>query len=236
MYCKPEPRWLVQDPRYAPYCFLIAFETNQNQGGLFRVCTILFSIVFETNHNQDGLFIISDTVSTLFCFLITFESSQNQDSLFRIFTFLCSNCICNKPESMWLVQDIHYLVFLLHSKQTNTKLACSESTLFCFLIAFETNQNRGVFLRTYTICLVIAFETNQCIFILFTIYTICPCKNCRIIPFSIFSIFFLIAFERNQNQCGLAVVRPTRVYLLGFFCFGIQFCLLLSLIFALSPF
>ena len=150
MYCKPEPRWLVQDPRYAPYCFLIAFETNQNQGGLFRICTILFSIVFETNYNQDGLFRISDTVSTLFCFLITFESSQNQDSLFIIFIFfLCSNCICNKPESMWLVQDIHILVFLLHSKQTNTKLACSGYTYFGFLIAFETNQHQAGLFRIY---------------------------------------------------------------------------------------
>ena len=34
----------------------------------------------------------------------------------------------------------------------------------------------------------------------------------------------------------LAVIRPTGVYLLGFFCFGIQFMFCWSLLFALSPF
>ena len=35
---------------------------------------------------------------------------------------------------------------------------------------------------------------------------------------------------------ALAVVRPTGVYLLDFFCYGFLFYLLLSYIFALSPF
>ena len=40
----------------------------------------------------------------------------------------------------------------------------------------------------------------------------------------------------SGRQADLAVVRPTRIYLLHFFCSGIQFYLLLNPIFALSPF
>ena len=42
---------------------------------------------------------------------------------------------------MYLVHNLHDFVFKMHFKQTRHKMACSGSTLFGFIIIFETNQN-----------------------------------------------------------------------------------------------
>ena len=179
------------------FCFLIAFETNQNQGYLFRIYTISFLIAFETIQNQCGLF--------------------------RIFTILFSYCIWNKPEPTLLVQDLHYFVFLLHLKQTRTKVTCSGSSLFCFLIAFETIHTKVACSGSSLLCFLIAFETIQnqsCLFRIFTIlFSYCSWNN----PYQGGFFRFLTTVKTLYNVTRYNRIFNIRQKLLGTDLFPLKF-------------